>query len=86
MDEGIIEKGGDDDAISGGDDVQAPQLLQQQPPTGDTTNRGLMGDPGYYYHQHFSPIPYGYHLTEEQWAAHEHNMQHLGYQYQQHYG
>ena len=82
MQKGSVQKGNDAVAHTDGDDSAAQQQPQTQGP-----NRGNIGDPGYYYQQPFAPIPYGYHMTEEQWAAHEQMMQQQGYQqYQQSYG
>ena len=76
MQKGSVQKGNDAVEQTDGDDSAA----QQQPQT-QGSNRGLIGDPGYYYQQQFTAIPYGYHMTEEQWAAHEQIMQQQqGYQ------
>lgn len=83
MDEGGVDKGNENDVASGEDDVDT--VKQQQPQHGESI-RGTFGDSGYYYQQHFSPIPYGYHLTEAQWASHEHNFQQHGYPYHPTYG
>jgi hypothetical protein len=77
MHKGSVQKGNDADTATSGDDIDA----NQQPQTGEI-NRGSTGDAGYYYQQQFAPIPYGYHMTEQQWATHEHVMQQG---YQQHY-
>jgi hypothetical protein len=83
MQKGSEQKGNDAIAQTGRDDSAA----QQHQPQTQGSNRGLIGDPGYYYQQQFTPIPYGYHMTEEQWAAHEQIMQQQGYQqYHQSYG
>jgi hypothetical protein len=81
MNKGSVQKGKDADAATSGDDVDA----HQQPQTGESY-RGSIGDPGYYYQQQFTPIPYGYHMTEQEWVAHGQVMQ-QGYQhYHQSYG
>jgi hypothetical protein len=83
MQKGSVQKGNDEVAQTEGGDSAA----QQQQPQTQESNRGLIGDTGYYYQQQFAPIPYGYHMTEEQWAAHEQIMQQQGYQqYHQNYG
>lgn len=83
MQRGNVQKGNDAVVQTEGDDSTA----QQQQPQTQGSNRGLIGDPGYYYQHQFAPIPYGYHMTEEQWAAHEQIMQQQGYQqYHQSYG
>jgi hypothetical protein len=63
-------QGSDADALSEGDNTEA----HQQPLTRGS-NRGFIGDPGYYYQQHFTPIPVAYHVTEEEWANHEQILQ-----------
>jgi hypothetical protein len=84
MDEGRTQKGNDDDKESGGEKPVTAQS-QQQPQTGDS-NRGSIEEQGYYYHQNFAPIPYGYHVADVQWAAHDHSLQQHGYQYHPTYG
>jgi hypothetical protein len=83
MDKGGVEKGNEEDAAPGEDEVNTEE---QQPSQRGESNRGITGDSGYYYQQHFSPIPYGYHLSEAQWAAHEHSFQQHGYPYHPSYG
>lgn len=83
MEKGNLQTGNDaaDTQSEGEYDV-----VQQQPQTGES-NRGITGDPRYYYQQQFNPIPYGYHLIDEQWVAQEQMMQQQGYQpYPPNYG
>ena len=76
MQKGSVQKGNDAAEQTDRDESAA----QQQQPQTQGSNRGITGDPRYYYQQQFAPIPYGYHMTEEQWAAHEQMMQQQGYQ------
>lgn len=76
MQKGSVQKGNDAVASTDGDDAET----QQQQPQTQGPIGGLTGDPGYYYQQQFAPMPYGYHMTDEQWAAHEQMMQQQGYQ------